>query len=171
MDTRIPAVVWPPCSSEAPATERTERQRIMPLINIYLRQGTTPEHRQNVSLGIHKAMVDVLKVPQDDQFHVFHEVSPDNFKMQPVVFGLRRSERAMFVQLSINHRTAEQKAELFQEIVDNLRLFADVPEEDLLMTINETASENWWAAGRVVNPATGYDARMNDVFTDAEAAS
>ncbi|MET7987511.1 MULTISPECIES: tautomerase family protein [unclassified Streptomyces] len=141
----------------------------MPLINIYLRQGTSPEHRRNVSLGIHKAMVDVLKVPQDDQFHVFHEVSPDNFHMQPVVFGLRRSERAMFIQMSFNHRTAEQKAELFQGIVNNLRLFADVPEEDILMTIIETANENWWAAGRVVNPTTGYDERMNDTVAHTEA--
>lgn len=140
----------------------------MPLINVYLRRGTTPEYRRNVSLGIHKAMVDVLKIPQDDQFHVFHEVSPENFQMQPVVFGLRRSERAMFIQLSFNHRTAEQKAALFQAIADNLRLFADVPEEDVLMTAVETAAENWWAAGRVVNPATGYDARMNEVLTDAD---
>ncbi|MFF4185222.1 tautomerase family protein [Streptomyces sp. NPDC001691] len=143
----------------------------MPLINIYLRQGTTPEYRRNVSLGLHKAMVDVLKIPQDDQFHVFHEVSPDNFQMQPVVFGLRRGERTMLVQLTFNHRTAEQKAELFQAIVNNLQLFADVPEEDMLMAIMETASENWWAAGRVVNPATGYDERMKDVPTAAEATS
>ena len=50
-------------------------------------------------------------------------------------------------------------------------LFADVPEEDILMTIIETARENWWAAGRVVNPATGYDERMNDLLTGAEATS
>ncbi|MFG2720470.1 tautomerase family protein [Streptomyces sp. NPDC048416] len=143
----------------------------MPMINIYLRQGTPAEYRRNVSLGIHRAMVDVLKIPQDDQFHIFHEVSPDNFHMQPVVFGLRRSERAMFIQVSINHRTAAQKAELFQAIVDSLRLFADVPEEDILMTILETARENWWVAGRVVNPATGYDERMNDALTGAEAMS
>ncbi|GEB48354.1 tautomerase family protein [Streptomyces cacaoi] len=138
----------------------------MPLINVHLRRGTSPEHRRNVSSALHKAMVDVLRIPDDDQFHVFHEVSPDNFHMQPVVFGLRRTERTMFIQLSFNHRPAEQKAELFRAIVENLRLLAGVPEEDILMTINETAGENWWAAGRVVDPATGYDARMNGVRTD-----
>ncbi|WP_234357291.1 tautomerase family protein [Streptomyces sp. NBRC 110028] len=122
-----------------------------------------------MSLGLHKAMVDVLKIPQDDQFHVFHEVAPDNFHMQPVVFGLRRGERVMLIQLSFNSRTAEQKAELFQAIVTNLRLSADVPEEDILMTIIETARENWWAAGRVVDPATGYDERMNDDLTEGGA--
>lgn len=139
----------------------------MPLVNIYMREGTTPEYRRNISLGIHKSMVDVLKIPQDDQFHVIHEVAPDNFQMQPVVFGLRRSERTMFIQLSFNDRNAEQKAELFQAIVNNLRLFADVPEEDILLCAVETANENWWAAGRVVNPATGYDQRMDHTLTGA----
>ncbi|MGW1289387.1 tautomerase family protein [Streptomyces sp. NPDC001118] len=135
----------------------------MPLINVYLRQGTTPEYRRDVSSALHKAMVDVLKVPQDDQFHVFHEVTPDNFVMQPVVFGLPRGERAMFIQLSFNQRTAEQKKELFRAIVDNLGRFAGVPEEDVMIVVFETARENWWAAGRVINPDTGYDARMTDV--------
>jgi hypothetical protein len=31
---------------------------------------------------------------------------------------------------------------------------------------DETARENWWAAGRVVDPATGYDERMKDVLTE-----
>ncbi|MFI6169450.1 tautomerase family protein [Nocardia sp. NPDC051052] len=137
----------------------------MPLINIYLRQGTTPEYRHLVSEALHKSMVDVLKIPQDDQFHVFHEVAPGNLVTQPVVFGLRRSERIMFIQLSFNQRTPEQKNDLFQAIVANLRLFADVPEEDLMLVIFETARENWWGAGRVVNPDTGYDERMTEVVT------
>ncbi|MFD4343526.1 hypothetical protein ACFWQ6_01360 [Streptomyces coelicoflavus] len=32
----------------------------------------------------------------------------------------------------------------------------------MLMAV-ETARENWWAAGRTVDPVTGYDARMTDV--------
>jgi phenylpyruvate tautomerase PptA (4-oxalocrotonate tautomerase family) len=143
----------------------------MPLVNVYLRRGTTPEYRSNVSAAIHKAMVEVLKIPPDDQFHVFQEVTPDNFHMQPVVFGLPRSERTMFIQLSFNQRTAEQKNELFQAIVSNLRLFADVPEEDIMIVVLETARENWWAAGRVVNPETGYDARMADVPAETAATN
>ncbi|MEZ0113455.1 phenylpyruvate tautomerase PptA (4-oxalocrotonate tautomerase family) [Catenulispora sp. EB89] len=133
----------------------------MPLINIYLRQGTTPEFRHLVSEAIHRSMVEVLKIPQDDQFHVFHEVAPEDLVIQPVAFGLRRhGERAMFIQLLFNQRTPEQKTELFQAIVANLRLYADVPEEDIMLVVLETARENWWAAGRVVNPDTGYDERM-----------
>lgn len=135
----------------------------MPLISISLRQGTTPEHRRLVSEALHESMVDVLKIPRDDQFHVFHEVPDDNFVMQPVVFGIPRSRRTLFIQLSFNERSAEQKAELFRAIVDNLRLRAGVPEEDVMLMAVETARENWWAAGRVVDPATGYDERMTAV--------
>ncbi|MEU4656513.1 tautomerase family protein [Streptomyces sp. NPDC023723] len=132
----------------------------MPFINVYLRRGTTPEYRHDVSRGLHRAMVDVLGIPEDDQFHVFHEVEPDNFRIQPVVFGLPRGERAMFVQFCFNQRPAEQKAALFAAVVENLRHSPGVPAEDLLMTVLETARENWWAAGRTVDPATGYDERM-----------
>ncbi|MEU6539051.1 tautomerase family protein [Streptomyces sp. NPDC047000] len=106
-----------------------------------------------------------------NQFHVFHEVLSDNFVIQPVVFGLRRSERTMFIQLSFDQRTAEQKTELFRTIVADLRLFADVPEEDIMLMAIETAGENWWAAGRVVDAATGYDERMTDVPTRAASTA
>ncbi len=39
------------------------------------------------------------------------------------------------------------------------------------MTITETVGENWWAAGCVVNPTTGYDERMNDALVGSEATS
>jgi phenylpyruvate tautomerase PptA (4-oxalocrotonate tautomerase family) len=132
----------------------------MPLINVYLRQGTTPEFRHLVSEALHKSMVDVLKIPQDDQFHVFHEVTRENFVIPPVAFGLRRGEHTMFIQLIFNERTQEQKNELFQAIAANLLLFADVQEEGFMLMVLETARENWWAAGRVVDPHTGYDERM-----------
>ncbi|MFD8283404.1 tautomerase family protein [Streptomyces samsunensis] len=143
----------------------------MPLVNIYMREGTTPEHRRNVSLGIHRSMVDVLKVPQDDQFHLIHELKPENVQTQPVSFGIRRGEGAMFIQLFFNDRDAGQKADLFAAIRENLRLYADVPEEDIMLCVVETNRENWWAAGRTVNPRTGFDERMDHVLGDTAATT
>lgn len=133
----------------------------MPLVNIYLREGTSVEYRRNVSLGIHRSMVDVLHIPQDDQFHFFHEFKPENIQAQPVFFDIRRGERMMFIQLFFNQREPQQKADLFAAICANLKLYADVPPEDIGLCVVETNSENWWIAGRVVNPATGYDERMD----------
>ncbi|AQA14892.1 tautomerase family protein [Streptomyces malaysiensis] len=143
----------------------------MPLVNIYMREGTTPEHRRNVSLGIHRSMVDVLKVPQDDQFHLIHELKPENVQTQPVSFGIRRGEGAMFIQLFFNDRDPGQKADLFAAIRENLRLYAEVPEEDIMLCVVETNRENWWAAGRTVNPRTGFDERMDHVLGDTAATT
>ncbi|GAB3576012.1 tautomerase family protein [Amycolatopsis endophytica] len=143
----------------------------MPWVNIHLRKGTTPEFRRNVSLGIHRSMVDILKIPHDDQFHFFHEFDHDNVQMQPVAFGLRRGERVLAIQLFFNNRTPDEKARLFAAIVANLRLYADVPAEDVLLCVVETNSENWWAAGRMVDPETGYDERMTVTPSPAGSAS
>ena len=47
----------------------------MPLITIELMEGTTIEHRKAISDGIHQAMKEILGIPDDDRFHVFHELS------------------------------------------------------------------------------------------------
>lgn len=135
----------------------------MPLITINLRKGTTPEERRSISDGIHAAMMDVLKVPTDDQFHVFNELDETTMIYQPVAFGRPRSDRLMFIQLHFNERSDEVKAQLFAAIVDNLRERAGLSEDDIAMVVIETGRANWWASGRVVNPATGYDERMTDV--------
>jgi phenylpyruvate tautomerase PptA (4-oxalocrotonate tautomerase family) len=137
----------------------------MPFTNVYLRKGTTPEYRRAISQAIHRSMVDVLHIPADDQFHVIHELSPDNMIYQPVSFGIERGERFMFIQMFFNERQDDEKNALFAAIVENLQASAGVPKEDIGIVVVETGRPNWWAHGRVVNPATGYDARMDRLFT------
>ncbi|MBS2962923.1 tautomerase family protein [Actinocrinis puniceicyclus] len=136
----------------------------MPLIDIYLHQGvTTREQRKAISDAIHAAMVETLAVPDDDRFHFFHEFPEGSLFHEDVVFGLPRSERLMCVTLSFNIRTAETKSALFESLVKHLQEIARVPREDVAFRILETARENWWAAGRTVDPNTGYDKRMTSI--------
>ncbi|GLY29268.1 tautomerase family protein [Kineosporia sp. NBRC 101731] len=135
----------------------------MPLITINLQAGTrTQDERLAISTALHQAMVEVLNVPADDRFHIFNELPEGNLLHDDVVFGLPRSERMIFIAFSFNHRDADQKKALFAAAV-RLLAGAGVPEHELAMMIIETARENWWAAGRVVNPRTGYDERMVEV--------
>jgi phenylpyruvate tautomerase PptA (4-oxalocrotonate tautomerase family) len=136
----------------------------MPLIDIYLHQGvTTRDQRKAISDAIHAAMVDTLAVPDDDRFHYFHEFPEGSVFHEDVVFGLPRSERMMCITLSFNNRTAETKNALFESLVKHLQEIAGVPREDVAFRILETARENWWAAGRVIDPTTGYDERMKSI--------
>ncbi|HET9127646.1 MAG TPA: tautomerase family protein [Propionibacteriaceae bacterium] len=135
----------------------------MPLITVNLQKGTTPDQRRAISDGIHAAMIDVLKVPADDQFHVFNELDGTTMIYQPTAFGRPRSERMMFIQLYFNERSDDVKAQLFAAIVSNLAERAGLSEDDVALMVVETGRANWWASGRVVDPATGYDERMTDV--------
>lgn len=78
----------------------------------------------------------------------------------PNYFGMYQSPKAIFIQLFFNHRPAEVKKQLFETIADNLVRDAGMRREDVLQTICEVASENWWAFGRTINEETGLDSRM-----------
>lgn len=136
----------------------------MPLIDIYLHQGfTTPDQRKAISDALHAAMVETLAIPDDDRFHYFHEFPEGSAFHEGVVFGIPRSKRLMCITLSFNDRTAETKSTLFESLIQHLQEDAGVPPEDVAFRILETARENWWAAGRVVDANTGYDERMTSI--------
>jgi phenylpyruvate tautomerase PptA (4-oxalocrotonate tautomerase family) len=136
----------------------------MPLIDIYVHQGaTTREQRKTISDALHAAMVETLSIPDDDRFHFFHEFPDGSVFHDDVVFGVPRSTRLMCVSLSFNGRSADTKKALFDALVRHLHDEAGVPPEDVAFRIVETARENWWAAGRVVDPRTGYDERMASI--------
>lgn len=133
----------------------------MPLIQVWLRKGTTPRHRKSISDGIHRAMVDVLGIPEDDYFQVTHELDAEDMLFDPNYFGLPRSERFIMIRLSFNARPAAMKQKLFETIAENLVRDPGLDKADMGMSIVETAFENWWAHGRRVDPATGTDSRMS----------
>ena len=133
----------------------------MPIIYVSLRKGTSSAHRKAIAHSIQRAMIDVLKVPNDDYFQVTHELEPENMIYDPNFFGVARGPNAVFVQLFFNHRPAALKAALFNAIADNLVREPGLRRQDVLMSICETTFENWWAEGRTVNPQTGTDARMS----------
>jgi phenylpyruvate tautomerase PptA (4-oxalocrotonate tautomerase family) len=137
----------------------------MPLIDIYLHQGvTTRDQRKAISDAIHASLVETLAVPADDRFHFFHEFPEGSLFHEDVVFGVPRSEELMCITLSFNNRTAETKQALFESLVKHLKEMAGVAREAVALRVLETARENWWVAGRVIDPSTGYDERMTTII-------
>jgi phenylpyruvate tautomerase PptA (4-oxalocrotonate tautomerase family) len=132
----------------------------MPLVNITLRQGTTPEYRKAVADGIHRAMVDALEIPEDDRFELIHEQAPENMLHDPLFFGIERSDGSVFVQIFVNVRPLAQKQALYAAIVANLTRHPGVRREDIFIGVVEVAPENWWAYARDVNAERGLDARI-----------
>lgn len=133
----------------------------MPLTTIELRRGTSTDFRGRVSGAIHTAMTEVLGLPDDDRFHVFHELDEGSMLYEPVSFGIPRGEDLLFITFTFSPRPPEQKRALYESLIRHLREQAGVEPEQVLIRVIETSNENWWGAGRVVDPGTGYDERMS----------
>ncbi|MGW4774741.1 tautomerase family protein [Nocardia sp. NPDC004278] len=132
----------------------------MPMTKIYLRKGSSPEHRVAISESIHRALVEVLGIPEDDRYHVFHELDDDNLISAPVAFGLERRREAVFIQFYFGQRPAEVLTALYKSVVGYLTDLTDLETRDIYLNVVPSPSENWWADGRVLDSRTGFDERI-----------
>lgn len=132
----------------------------MPMTKIYLREGSTPEHRVAISDAIHKSLVAVLGIPEDDKYHIFHELKDGYLISAPIAFGLERGPNAIFVQSYFGKRSVEVLQELYKALVANLGELAGLETRDIYINIVESPSANWWADGRRLDSTTGFDERI-----------
>ena len=116
----------------------------MPLVRI-----TLPAHRpsglsEQVSQGVHSAMVETFNVPEDDRFQIISEHVPGEGMIWPDAFlGIKHGDMVVFVQITCAEgRSIEQKKALFAAIAANLARVG-VPEYDVIINLVEAARENW----------------------------
>jgi 4-oxalocrotonate tautomerase len=116
----------------------------MPLVRISLRQGTSLEYRQALADGVHRAMVEALAVPPDDRFQVVTEHPPEGLIYDPQYLGIRRSERVVFVQITLScGRKPQQKRKLYKRMAELLAESPGLPPQDLVINLVEVSWENW----------------------------
>jgi 4-oxalocrotonate tautomerase len=116
----------------------------MPLVRISLRQGTSPEYRKALADGVHQAMVEAIAIPPDDRFQVITEHPPDGLIYDPHYLGIRRSDRVVFVQITMSFgRKPQQKRKLFKRMAEILAQAPGLPAQDLVINLVETSWENW----------------------------
>jgi 4-oxalocrotonate tautomerase len=132
----------------------------MPMIYVSMRKGTSTQYRKAIAGSIHRAMMDVMGLPEDDYNQVTHQLDPEDMIFDPNFWGVERSPNTIFIQMFFNPRPDEMKARLFGAIVENLEREPGLARGDVMMNICETGMANWWAQGREIDPVTGLDIRM-----------
>jgi 4-oxalocrotonate tautomerase len=116
----------------------------MPLVRIDLREGTSAEYRCALGNGVHRAMIEALAIPPDDRFQVLTEHSLDGLIYDRAYLGLQRSERVVFVQITLSAgRKPQQKRKLFQRMAEILAESPGLKPQDLLINLVEVSWENW----------------------------
>jgi phenylpyruvate tautomerase PptA (4-oxalocrotonate tautomerase family) len=116
----------------------------MPLVRISLRQGTSQEYRKALADGVHRAMVEAVAIPPDDRFQVITEHPPEALIFDPQYLGVRRSDRIVFVQITLSSgRKPQQKRKLYKRMAEILAESPGLPPHDLLVNLVEVSWENW----------------------------
>jgi 4-oxalocrotonate tautomerase len=121
--------------------------RGMPLVNITLRQGKSPEYLRQVGDAVHAALVDKAPIPVGDRFHIFHEVPAGNLDVDPTFAGDRtveRSDDVIVIQIVLNSgRTDITKSAIYAAVVERLQNEVGVRPDDVFINLIEVAKQNW----------------------------
>jgi 4-oxalocrotonate tautomerase len=116
----------------------------MPLVEITLRKGHTPEYVRSVADAVHEALVAEANVPQDDRFQIVHQVDHEALIAHPSYGGVSRTDDLVVIRITLNRgRTVEIKQKLYAEIARRLGRAADVRPDDVLICLVEVSKEDW----------------------------
>ena len=114
----------------------------MPIVRITLRAGTTMRMRQAIADGVHKAMVKVIGIPENNRFLIIDERPAETMMFDPTYLDVRR-ENVVYVEMTLAPgRPRELKREFYRTVADNLQA-AGVRREDVFIVLYESQRENW----------------------------
>ncbi|BBZ27537.1 tautomerase family protein [Mycolicibacterium madagascariense] len=107
----------------------------MPLARIDLIKGKSAHYRRTIADVVYDRMIECLGVPED-RFQTIHEHEAENFLFDADYLGIYRSENCIFIQLIfLDVASAEQKADFYRAVVDDLQDKLQVRPEDVFFNL------------------------------------
>ena len=120
----------------------------MPLVEIFLRKGKSPDYIRSVADSVHEALVANANVPPDDRFQIVHQMDDTAVIAHPSYGGVTRSAGLIIVKITLNAgRTVDIKRNLYGDMAKRLERSADVRPDDLMVCLVEVTKENWSFGG------------------------
>jgi 4-oxalocrotonate tautomerase len=115
----------------------------MPVTRIAIRDGKSDEYKQALLDEIYEAMRETVAIKDGDRFMAITEHGEQAFAYGPFL-GIERSDDLVQIQVFwAPGKSVEQKLAMYRRIVDRLGTNPGVRPEDVLISVNETAAENW----------------------------
>ena len=127
----------------------------MPLVKIEILMGKSKEYKKAILDGVHSALIEAFKIPENDKNHRLYELDKENFE-----FPDDKSDQFTSIELTVfKGRSFEAKKHLYSAIVRNLKNNPGINGNDILIIINEPQMENWGIRGGM--PANELDLGFN----------
>jgi 4-oxalocrotonate tautomerase len=131
------------------------KENDMPFTRIAVRAGKPAEYREALVKGVHGALMEVFKAPEDDFFMLINEHDAENFFFGRHYLGIERSDNLVMIQITVsNTRGQDQKKALFAQIARNLAESPGVRPEDVFVNLIDVARENWSFGNGIAQYAT-----------------
>ncbi len=122
----------------------------MPLVRIEIEKGNTAAFKKALLDGIHSALVECIRIPDQDRRQRVYELDPVNFE-----HGGRSSQYTIIEITMFKGRSFGAKKALYAAIVRNLQKEPGIPGDDITIIIHEPSLENWGIRGG--KPASELD--------------
>ena len=116
----------------------------MPLVRIDLIAGRTDAEIAAIGGAVHRAMVEVLNVPERDRFQVISEHRPGRLVYNQGYLGVERTNGIVIVQIFLSAgRAPEQKQAFYARLAALLAKEAGVRSEDVTAALVENTRGDW----------------------------
>jgi phenylpyruvate tautomerase PptA (4-oxalocrotonate tautomerase family) len=116
----------------------------MPLANIALLRGKSVEYRHAVSDAVHRALVEVVGIPEADKFHLITELDRENLIYDPSFLDIRRTDELVIIQITLRTGSSRgTRVRLHERIARLLAESAGVRPEDVFVTLVENDYADW----------------------------
>jgi 4-oxalocrotonate tautomerase len=116
----------------------------MPFTRIAVRAGKPADYRKALTQGVHRSLMEIFNVPEDDFFMVVTEHDEDNFFYGKHYLDINRSDDLVLIQITANNtRTVELKKALYKRIAEHLAESPGVRPEDVFVNLVDVPKENW----------------------------
>jgi phenylpyruvate tautomerase PptA (4-oxalocrotonate tautomerase family) len=115
----------------------------MPVTRIAIREGKDPEYKQALMDEIYEAMRQTVAIKDGDRFMAITEHREHEFAYGPFL-GIDRSDDLVQIQVFwAPGKTVDARLAMYRKIVERLATNPGVRPEDVLISVVETAPENW----------------------------
>lgn len=115
----------------------------MPLVKVEIIEGRSREYKKAILDGIHNALVEVFKIPDDDRIQRLYELSTNNFELASF-----KSDKFVLIEMTVfEGRSIEAKRALYSGIVRNLDDNPGIQGNDITIVLHEVPLDNWGIRG------------------------
>src|SRR3954468_20294116 len=116
----------------------------MPLVRIDLPAATSTADVAAVSSAVHRALVEVFRVPEDDRFQLIGRRGPGELVCTPQYLGVAHSGRVVIVEINCSPgRSVALKEQLYGRIAGGIAQATTFDAADVIINLVETVRENW----------------------------